>query len=96
MPQQETEGRILAADEDEEEKELGKLKTHMLNKYSTVFSDTINEKPIAGTPMKIHYPIRKFYRGHISCELLGFLIFFWLTDYPCLTHRTWSTYYWGP
>jgi hypothetical protein len=26
----------------------------MLNKYSTVFSDTINEKPIAGTPMKIH------------------------------------------
>jgi hypothetical protein len=54
MPRQETEGRILAADEDEEEKELGKLKTHMLNKYSTVFSDTINEKPIAGTPMKIH------------------------------------------
>jgi hypothetical protein len=54
MPQQETEGKILAADDDEEEKELGKLKTHMLNKYSTVFSDTINEKPIAGTPMKIH------------------------------------------
>jgi hypothetical protein len=54
MPRQETEGRILAADEDEEEKELGKLKTHMLNKYSTVFSDTINEKPIAGTPIKIH------------------------------------------
>jgi hypothetical protein len=54
MPQQETEGRILAADEDEEEKELGKLKNHMLNKYSTVFSDTINKKPIAGTPMKIH------------------------------------------
>jgi hypothetical protein len=26
----------------------------MLNKYSTVFSDTINEKQIAGTPMKIH------------------------------------------
>jgi hypothetical protein len=26
----------------------------MLKKYSTVFSDTINEKPIAGTPMKIH------------------------------------------
>jgi hypothetical protein len=26
----------------------------MLNKYSTVFSDTINKKPIAGTPMKIH------------------------------------------
>jgi hypothetical protein len=26
----------------------------MLNKYSTVFSDIINEKPIAGTPMKIH------------------------------------------
>jgi hypothetical protein len=54
MPQQETEGKILAADKDEEEKELGKLKTHMLNKNSTVFSDTINEKPIAGTPMKIH------------------------------------------
>jgi hypothetical protein len=54
MPRQETEGRILAADQDKEEKELGKLKTHMLNKYSTVFSDTINEKPIAGTPMKIH------------------------------------------
>jgi hypothetical protein len=54
MPWQKTEGRILAADKDEEEKELGKLKTHMLNKYSTVFSYTINEKPIAGTPMKIH------------------------------------------
>jgi hypothetical protein len=26
----------------------------MLNKYSTVFSNTINEKPIAGAPMKIH------------------------------------------
>jgi hypothetical protein len=26
----------------------------MLNKYSTVFSDTINEKPIARAPMKIH------------------------------------------
>jgi hypothetical protein len=26
----------------------------MLKKYSTVFSDTINEKPIAGTPIKIH------------------------------------------
>jgi hypothetical protein len=26
----------------------------MLNKYITVFSDTINEKPIAGTPMKFH------------------------------------------
>jgi hypothetical protein len=26
----------------------------MLNKYSTVFSDTINEKRIAGMPMKIH------------------------------------------
>jgi hypothetical protein len=25
----------------------------MLNKYNTVFSDTINEKPMAGTPMKI-------------------------------------------
>jgi hypothetical protein len=47
MPQQEAEGRILAADEDEEEKELGKLKTHMLKKYNTVFSDTINKKPIA-------------------------------------------------
>jgi hypothetical protein len=54
MPPQETEGKILAADDNEEEKELGKLKTHMLNRYSTVFSDTINEKPIAGTPMKIH------------------------------------------
>jgi hypothetical protein len=54
MSRQETEGKILAADNNEEEKELGKLKTHMLNKYSTVFSDTINEKPIAGTPMKIH------------------------------------------
>jgi hypothetical protein len=54
MPRQETEGKILSADDDEEEKELGKLKIHMLNKYSTVFSDTINEKLIAGTPMKIH------------------------------------------
>jgi hypothetical protein len=26
----------------------------MLKKNSTVFSDTINEKPIASTPMKIH------------------------------------------
>jgi hypothetical protein len=32
MPRQETEGRILAADDEEEEKEFGKLKTHMLNK----------------------------------------------------------------
>jgi hypothetical protein len=54
MPRQETDGKIHAADDDEEEKELGKLKIHMLKKYSTVFSDTINEKPIAGTPMKIH------------------------------------------
>jgi hypothetical protein len=52
MPRQETEGRILAADDDEEEKELGKLKTHMLNKFSTVFSDTINKKPIASTLMR--------------------------------------------
>jgi hypothetical protein len=37
MPRQEAEGRILAADKDEEEKELGKLKTHVLNKYRTVF-----------------------------------------------------------
>jgi hypothetical protein len=51
MPWQETKGKILAADNDEEEKELGKLKIHMLNKYSTVFSDSINKKPIAGTPM---------------------------------------------
>jgi hypothetical protein len=54
MPRQDTEGKILAADDDEEEKELGKLKTHMPNKYSTVFSETINEKPITGRPMKIH------------------------------------------
>jgi hypothetical protein len=26
----------------------------MLNKYNTVFSNTINKKPIAGSPMKIH------------------------------------------
>jgi hypothetical protein len=54
MSRQKTEGKILAADDDEEEKKLGKLKIHMLNKYSTVFSDTINKKTIAGTPMKIH------------------------------------------
>jgi hypothetical protein len=48
------EDKIHTADNDDEEKQLGKLKIHMLNKYSTVFSDTINEKPIAGTPMKIH------------------------------------------
>jgi hypothetical protein len=54
MQQQEAEGRILKADKDEEEKELGKLKNHMLSKYNTVFSDKINEKPIAGLPMKIH------------------------------------------
>jgi hypothetical protein len=56
MPQQEdkTDGKIQAADDDEEEKQLGKLKIHMLKKYSTVFSDKINEKPITSTPMKIH------------------------------------------
>jgi hypothetical protein len=54
MPQQEAEGKIHAADDSKEEKEFGKLKIHMLKKYSTVFSNTINEKPIAGTPMKIH------------------------------------------
>jgi hypothetical protein len=55
MPQQEDkiDDKIHAADNDEE-KQLAKLKIHMLNKYSTVFSDTINEKPIACTPMKIH------------------------------------------
>jgi hypothetical protein len=54
MPQQETDGKIHTADDNEEEKELGKLKIHVLKKYSTVFSYTIDEKPIAGTPMKIH------------------------------------------
>jgi hypothetical protein len=39
---------------DDEEQQLGELKIQMLNKYSTVFSDTINKKPITGTPMKIH------------------------------------------
>jgi hypothetical protein len=52
IPQQED--KIPAADDDDEEKQLGELKINMLNKYNTVFSDTINEKPIAGTPMKIH------------------------------------------
>jgi hypothetical protein len=52
MPQQED--KIHAADNDDETKQLGELKIHMLNKYNTVFSDTIHEKPIAGTPMKIH------------------------------------------
>jgi hypothetical protein len=33
---------------------LGELKIQMLNKCSTVFSDTINKKPVAGTPMKIY------------------------------------------
>jgi hypothetical protein len=57
MPQQEDkiDDKIHAADDDNnEEKQLGKPKIHMLNKYSTIFSDTINEKPIAGTPIKIH------------------------------------------
>jgi hypothetical protein len=56
MPQQEdkVEDKIHAADAAKEEKQLGKLKIHMLKKYNTVFSDTINKKPIAGTPMKIH------------------------------------------
>jgi hypothetical protein len=36
------------------ERQLGELKITMLDKYSTVFSDTINEKLIAGAPMKIH------------------------------------------
>jgi hypothetical protein len=36
------------------EQQLGELKIKMLDKYSTVFSDIINEKPIAGAPMKIH------------------------------------------
>jgi hypothetical protein len=52
MPQQED--TIHAADNDDEEKQLGELKIQMLNKYNTVFSDTINEKPLAGSPMKIH------------------------------------------
>jgi hypothetical protein len=39
---------------DEEEQQLGELKVKMLTKYNTVFSYTINEKPIAGAPMKIH------------------------------------------
>jgi hypothetical protein len=39
---------------DEEKRQLGELKIKMLTKYSTVFSDTINEKLIAGAPMKIH------------------------------------------
>jgi hypothetical protein len=38
----------------DKEKQLGELKIQMLSKYSTVFSDTINKKPIAGSPMKIH------------------------------------------
>jgi hypothetical protein len=52
MPQQED--KIHAADNDDKEKQFGELKIHMLNKYNTVFSDTINKKLIAGTPMKIH------------------------------------------
>jgi hypothetical protein len=56
MPQQEdkVEDKIQAADNDDKEIQLGKLKIHILNKYSTVFSDTINKKLIAGLPMKIH------------------------------------------
>jgi hypothetical protein len=56
MPQQEDkiDDKIHAADDNDEEKQLGKLKMHMLKKYSTVFSDTSNEKTITGTPMKIH------------------------------------------
>jgi hypothetical protein len=38
----------------DEEQQFGELKIKMLNKYSAVFSNTINEKPIADTPMKIH------------------------------------------
>jgi hypothetical protein len=45
MPQQED--TIHAADDNNKEKQLGELKIHMLNKYNTVFSNTINEKPIA-------------------------------------------------
>jgi hypothetical protein len=52
MPQQED--TIHAAEADNEEKQLGELKIQILNKYNTVFSDTINEKPIVGSPMKIH------------------------------------------
>jgi hypothetical protein len=51
MPQLTTKDTIHAVDG--EEKQLGELKIQMLNKYNTVFSDTINKKPIAGTPMKI-------------------------------------------
>jgi hypothetical protein len=54
MPQQTTEDPIQATDVDDEEKQLGVLKIQMLNKYNTVFSDTINKKPIAGSPRKIH------------------------------------------
>jgi hypothetical protein len=52
MPQQED--TIHAADANNKEKQLGELKIQMLNKYNTVFSDTINEKPLAGSPLKIH------------------------------------------
>jgi hypothetical protein len=52
LPRPTTKDTIYAVDD--EEQQLGELTIQMLNKYSTVFSDTINEKPIAGTPMKIH------------------------------------------
>jgi hypothetical protein len=39
MPQQED--KIHAAEDDDKEKQLGELKIQMLNKYNTVFSDTI-------------------------------------------------------
>jgi hypothetical protein len=52
MPQPTTKDTIHAVDD--EEKQLGELKFQMLNMYNTVFSDTINEKPIADTPVKIY------------------------------------------
>jgi hypothetical protein len=54
MPQQTMEDTIHATDVDNKKKQLGELKIKMLNKYNTVFSNTINKKPIAGSPMKIH------------------------------------------
>jgi hypothetical protein len=54
MPQPTTEDTIHATNVDNKEKQLGELKIQMLIKYNTVFSDTINEKTVAGSPMKIN------------------------------------------
>jgi hypothetical protein len=48
MPRQETEGKIHAADDKEEEKELGKLKIHMQKKKQRIPTPPVVEDHLRG------------------------------------------------